>query len=122
MKCPKCQVDVSDDSRFCSQCGTPVHPSDEAFLSQTRTILKPIEERAPGTLLAGKYAIVEVVGRGGMGIVYKAEDTKLKRNIALKFLPPELVRDEEARERFVLEAHRSPGGRLSFPPQHLHHP
>jgi len=104
MKCPKCQADVSDDSRFCSKCGTSVHPSDEAFLSHTRTILKPIEERTPGTLLAGKYTIVEVAGRGGMGIVYKAEDTKLKRNIALKFLPPELIRDPESRERFVLEA------------------
>jgi serine/threonine protein kinase len=104
MKCPKCQSEVLDDSRFCRNCGTPIHPSGEILISQTRTILKPMGELRPGTELAGKYSIEDVVGRGGMGIVYKAEDTKLKRHVALKFLPPELVRDDEARERFVLEA------------------
>ncbi len=57
----------------------------------------------PGTTL-GPYQIVSQLGSGGMGVVYEATDPRLKRTVAIKLLPPDLTRDETAKQRFLQEA------------------
>ena len=59
--------------------------------------------RASGSTL-GPYTITAELGHGGMGVVYTGQDPRLKRRVAIKLLPPDLTRDDTAKQRFLQEA------------------
>ena len=82
----------------------PIRAPTGVLTTITRTLVEPSNPLTDGTLFAGRFRISSEIGRGGMGIVYKADDMRLKRPVALKFLPPELERYPKAKERFVREA------------------
>jgi serine/threonine-protein kinase len=116
VKCPRCQFDNPEDTLYCGKCGTrirvdipdslesgkgPQNSGDKA--SFTKTLGTPAQELRTGTLFAGRYQIIEELGHGGMGRVYRALDTKVKEEVALKLIRPEIAQERKTLERFQNE-------------------
>ena len=103
MKCPNCLQDNPNDTRFCGNCAAPLGPtSPEADrpAGPTETLGTIVTELRTGTTFSGRYQVVEELGKGGMGRVYKVYDEKTREKIALKLLKPEIAADKRAIERF----------------------
>jgi serine/threonine protein kinase/tetratricopeptide (TPR) repeat protein len=98
LKCPKCHHENPDDTIYCGKCTTPLKSPEN--ISVTKTLLTPVEDLKPGTLFAGRYEIIRELGKGGMGKVYKALDTEIHEQVAIKLLKPEIAADEKIIERF----------------------
>ena len=100
VKCPKCHSPNPDTSRFCAECGTQLLPSTGYPLSPTETLQTPIKELTTGSIFAGRYQVIEELGKGGMGKVYKVLDQEVNAKVALKLIKPEISTDIETIERF----------------------
>ena len=118
MECPVCAAKNQDAASQCAACHTPLPVSSSletlneagvpeawsaAVTPQSAGIVAQGDDLEKGTVFAERYEILQLIGRGGMGAVYKARDTELDRIVALKLIRPELASNPQILKRFKQE-------------------
>ncbi len=113
IQCPRCQKEIDVDTPSCPSCGLSFDDATRHLDSRESPAKRATSAASfasiddsrfvPGTILAERYRIVGLLGRGGMGEVYRADDLKLRQPVALKFLPEHLLSDGAALARFHRE-------------------
>src|SRR5436309_6073745 len=114
MICPQCSHTNPAESVLCEECATPLPLDDQTIQPGSASgwsapvgdvVVRPAaaKEFSPGTLLGHRYEILQLLGQGGMGAVYKARDVELERLVALKLIRPDLASHPEMLRRFKHE-------------------
>ncbi len=101
--CPECRFDNPEGTLFCGKCGTKFDSPEITDAIPTKTMETPQEELTTGSTFAERYQIIEELGKGGMGRVYKVLDTKINEKIALKLIRPDISMDKNTITRFSNE-------------------
>src|ERR1044072_9738065 len=107
-RCVQCGEQYDDNTRFCTRDGQNLeHISEHKPSSIAETVVRGKEPPAGariGRVIAGRYRLLEKIGQGGMGAVYKGQHIKINRLTAIKLLTSELVSNQEFIARFQREA------------------
>ena len=116
VKCPQCHYDNPETQKFCGECGTELPSLKDVSPEVTETLRTPFKELTRGSTFARRYEIIEELGKGGMGKVYRVFDNKIDEEVALKLIKSEIAADKETIKRFSNElklarkiAHRNVG-------------
>ncbi|MFB0566278.1 MAG: protein kinase [Candidatus Aminicenantaceae bacterium] len=100
MKCLNCQYENPEGMVFCIKCAAELPSSEKILETETGSIQEPVKELARGVTFAKRYEVIEELGKGGMGRVYRVVDKKVNEEVALKLIKPEIASDHKTIERF----------------------
>jgi eukaryotic-like serine/threonine-protein kinase len=103
IQCPSCHFSNPDKTNFCAQCATPLTGKDLTWAIPAAADDSRNQGLKTGSVIAGRYEIIECLGQGGMGRVYKAYDLDVREEIALKLIRPEISADPRIIQRFQNE-------------------